>query len=189
LVALAAAGVAGSGAPARAQDVAGGTGAGGWSWEADLGATLVSRSTNDTTTVGLARAQAVGVSVGRNFDRLHLFSRGEFNAWRDRRDDGSYDFVMIFDVGVGARFDYGGGRLRSSVAAGGTVLAIPADIDPVGTFGVFADLRPLAYAWPLGHGLRLGVVPLSLTLAVPVLTGIPLMSIQYRTTLFAERDF
>ena len=50
-------------------------------------------------------------------------------------------------------------------------------------------MRPLGYAWPLGHDLTVGVVPLSLTLSVPVLTGIPLVSIQFRTTVFAERAF
>ena len=153
-----------------------------------MGATLASRSSTASTSVTLARAQALGVSVDRGFGQLHLFARGEANAWRDRRDDGTDDFVLAFDLGVGARFDYGGGRLRSSLAAGATLLAVPGDVDTAGTVGAFVDVRPLGFAWRLGPGVRLGVVPLSLTLAVPVLTGIPLVSIQYRTTIFAERD-
>jgi len=159
-----------------------------WSMQGDLGATLASRSNTASTSVTLARAQALGISVDRGFGQLHLFARGEANAWRDRRDDGSDDFVLVFDLGVGARFDFGGGRLRSSVAAGATLLAVPGDVDTAGTVGAFVDVRPVGFAWRLGPGVRLGVVPLSLTLAVPVLTGIPLVSIQYRTTIFAERD-
>ena len=81
--------------------------------------------------------------------------------------------------------------MRSSVAAGGTLLAVPADVDKAGSLGAFADVRPLAFVWPLAQlpGTRIGLVPLSLTLAIPVVTGIPLVSIQYRTTIFAERDF
>jgi hypothetical protein len=162
---------------------------GRWSAQADVGGTLVSRSSTSSTSLTLARAEAIGVGVDRRFDSVHLFGRAEGNAWRDRRDDGTYDFVLIFNLGLGARIDYGAGRLRSSIAGGATLLAIPTDVDQAGRVGVFVDVRPLGYAWPLGQGTRLGVVPLSLTLAVPVLTGIPLVSIQYRTTVFAECDF
>ena len=184
-LAVAVGGVAGA---ARAEDLAAVAPAGRWSWQADLGGTLVSRSSTSSSAVALGRAQAVGFGVDRRLDRLHLFARGEANAWRDRRDDGSGDFALIFDLGLGARLDHGAGRLRSSVAAGATLLAVPTDVDEAGTFGAFVDVRPLAYVWPVGDGTRVGLVPLSLTLALPVLTGIPLISIQYRTTIFLERD-
>ena len=189
-VVLALIGVCGGGGLARAQVIASGPSLGEsrWSMQGDLGATLGSRSSTASTRVALARAQAIGLSVDRGFGQLHLFARGEANAWRDQRDDGTDDFVLAFDLGVGARFDYAGGRLRSSLAAGATLLALPGDIDTAGTIGAFVDLRPVGFAWRLRPGVRLGVVPLSLTLAVPVLTGIPLVSIQYRTTIFAERD-
>jgi hypothetical protein len=184
-------GVSGVVGPARAQEISAGppVGASGWSMQGDLGATLASRSSTSSTSLALARAQALGLAVDRGFGQLHLFARGEANAWRDRRDDGTDDFVLAFDLGIGARFDYGAGRLRASLAAGATVLAVPGDIDRAGTIGAFVDVRPLAFAWRLGPEVRLGVVPLSLMLAVPVLTGIPLVSIQFRTTVFAERDF
>ena len=162
-----------------------------WSWQADLGVTLLSRSSSTDASVKLARAQAIGASIDRRGERLHVFVRGEANSWRDQRDDGSNDFVLTLDLGLGLRYDFAGGHLRSSVAAGGTLLVVPSDVDKSGTFGAFGDVRPLAFVWPLAQvpGTRIGVVPLSLTLAIPVVTGIPLVSIQYRTTVFAERDF
>ena len=162
-----------------------------WSWQADLGATILSRSSTTDATIKLSRAQAIGASIDRRSDHLHVFARGEANTWRDQRDDGSNDFVLTLDLGLGLRVDYGGGRLRSSVAAGGTLLLVPSDVDKVGSIGAFVDVRPLAFVWPLGQmpGTRIGFVPLSLTLAIPVVTGIPLVSIQYRTTVFAEREF
>jgi hypothetical protein len=162
-----------------------------WSWQADLGVTLFSRSSTTDATIKLARAQAFGASIDRRGEHVHVFIRGELNSWRDQRDDGSNDFVLTLGLGLGLRFDYAGGRLRSSVAAGGTLLAVPSDVDKSGTFGAFADVRPIGFVWPLAQlpGTRIGLVPLSLTLSVPVVTGIPLVSIQYRTTVFAERDF
>jgi hypothetical protein len=187
---LALTGVYGDDPSARAQVIASGgsDGENHWSIQGDLGATLASRSSTANSSVTLARAQAIGLAIDRGFGQLHLFARGEANAWRNRRDDGTDDFVLAFDLGVGARFDYSGGRLRSSVSAGATLLAVPDDVDTAGTIGAFVDVRPLGFVWRLGPGVRLGVVPLSLTLAMPVLTGIPLVSIQYRTTIFAERD-
>lgn len=162
-----------------------------WTWQADLGMTLFSRSSTTDATIKLARAQAIGASIDRRGEHVHVFVRGEVNTWRDQRDDGSNDFVLTLDLGLGLRYDYAGGRLRSSVAAGGTLVAVPSDVDKAGTFGAFADVRPLCFVWPVAQmaGTRIGVVPLSLTLAIPVVTGIPLVSIQYRTTVFAERDF
>ncbi len=162
-----------------------------WSWQADLGMTVFSRSSSTDATVKLARAQAIGASIDRRADRVHVFLRGEANSWRDQRDDGSNDFVLTLDLGLGLRYDFAGGRLRSSVAAGGTLLVVPSDVDKAGSLGAFADVRPLAFVWPLAQvpGTRIGFAPLSLTLAIPVLSGIPLVSIQYRTTVFAERDF
>lgn len=162
-----------------------------WSWQADLGVTVLSRSGRTDATVKLARAQAIGASIDRRSDRVHVFLRGEANSWRDQRDDGSNDFVLTLDLGLGLRYDFAGGRLRSSVAAGGTLLVVPSDVDKAGNLGVFGDVRPLAFVWPLAQvpGTRIGFVPLSLMLAIPVVTGIPLVSIQYRTTVFAERDF
>jgi hypothetical protein len=190
LAALAFIGVWGGAVPAGAQDLAATTAPQRqWTLQADLGGTLASRSSTTSTSVDFGRAQALGIAIDRAFDRLHLFARSEANTWREHRDDGSNDWTLIFNLGGGARLDYGGGRLRSSVAAGATIVAVPTDVDKAGTIGVFADVRPLGYAWPLGDGLRAGVVPLSFTLAVPVLTGIPLVSIQYRTTVFVERDF
>jgi hypothetical protein len=162
-----------------------------WSWQADLGVTLLSRPGSVDASVKLARAQAIGASIDRRSDHVHVFVRGEANSWRDQRDDGSNDFVLTLDLGLGLRLDFAGGYLRSSAAAGGTLLVVPTDVDKAGTFGAFADVRPLAFVWPLAQvpGTRIGLAPLSLTLAIPVLAGIPLVSIQYRTTVFAERDF
>jgi hypothetical protein len=159
-----------------------------WLVLADAGATLVSRASTASTSVDLARAQALGVQLDRRFGDLRLFARGEANTWRERRDDGTNDFVLTFDLGVGAGLDYGGGRLRSSLVLGATILAVPGDVDTAGAIGVFADVRPVAYTWQVARGMRLGVVPLSFFFSVPVLTGIPLVSIQYRTTIFAEHD-
>ena len=158
-----------------------------WSWQVGLGSTLFSRSPDNR--FQLARAQGLAGAVDRRFEDLHLFLQGELNGWRDRRDDGSIDLTLALNLGAGLGYDHAGGRLRSSLAAGTSLLLIPGDVDSAPSAGLFVDLRPVAFLWPIGSGLALGLVPLSLVVSLPVLTGIPLVSLQYRTTIFLEAGF
>jgi hypothetical protein len=160
-----------------------------WSWQAELGSSVIRRSGSSHTRLGLGSAQALGGGVDRRLGPVHAFLRGEGNLFSSERDDGSRDFAMTFNLGLGLRLDQGGGRVRSSVAAGGSWLVVPTDVDNAPSVGLFVDVRPVGFVWPLGRGARIGVFPLSLTLVMPVVTGIPLISIQYRATVFAERGF
>ena len=150
---------------------------------------MLSRSSTASTRLRLARAHALGAHLDRRWGGWHAFFRGEGNGWSDERDDGSHDYSFALNLGVGLGLDHGSGRLRSSVAAGTSLLLVPTDVDEAPSAGVFFDLRPLAFFWPIGSGLRIGLLPLSLTVALPVLTGIPLISLQYRTTVLVEGGF
>ena len=161
---------------------------GPWNWQLEAGTTLVSRSRTSGSDLRLAHAQALAASLHRRWTAWHLFVQGEANAWRDQRDDGSPDFAMALNLGAGVALDHAGGRLRTSLALGTSLLVVPTDIDHVPSAGVFVDLRPLGFVWPIRTGVRIGLVPLSLTVAMPVLTGIPLVSLQYRTTVSLEGD-
>jgi hypothetical protein len=158
-----------------------------WSWQVGLGSTLFSRSPDNG--FQLARAQGLAGAVDRRFSDLHLFFQGELNGWRDRRDDGSIDLTLALNLGVGLGLDHAGGHLRSTVVGGTSLLLLPDDVDSAPSAGLFVDLRPVAFLWPVGSSLDVGLVPLSLVVALPVLTGIPLVSLQYRTTVFLEAGF
>jgi hypothetical protein len=160
-----------------------------WSWQVDVGSTLLGRSSTASTSFRVARAQALGASLDRRWGDVHFLLRGEGNGWHDERDDGSQDFALAANLGLGVRIDYAAGRLRSSLAAGSSLLLVPTDVDDAPSVGAFFDIRPLAVSWPLGPDSRVGLAPLSLVVAMPVLSGIPLICLQYRTTLFLERGF
>ncbi len=175
-----------SGAALLLSLLAGRAAAGPWSGQVDLASTLLSRPKGS---LQLARAQALGVAISRQSGDLRLFLRAEANGWRDPRDDGSHDFTLTANIGLGLDFSYAGGRLRSGLAAGTSLLLVPDDVDQAPQAGLFVDLRPLAILWPLAPDLHIGLVPLSLVVALPVLTGIPLVCLQYRTTVLLERPF
>jgi hypothetical protein len=160
-----------------------------WTLQADLGATLVQRRTSAASGWRLASANALGAAFGRRWGALDAFFRGEADHWSQAREDGSRDQVLALNFGPGAGLTYGGGHVRSSLAAGLSVLVVPTDIDSSGSLGVFLDLRPITLRWPLDARTWIGVSPLSLTLTAPVLTGIPLVQLEYRTSVQAERAF
>jgi hypothetical protein len=160
-----------------------------WSLQGDLGLTLVQPPVSSSAHWRVGTASMAGLSLGRRWSSFDLFLRGEADRWSEAREDGSRDQVLALNLGPGAGLTYAGGRVRSSLAAGMSVLVEPTDIDRAGSAGIFFDLRPVTLRWPLGERTWLGVTPLSLTVTVPVLTGIPLVEIEYRTSVQAERSF
>ena len=58
--------------------------------------------------------------------------------------------------------------------------------EEAGAVGVFADARPLGLRWQPWQGWRLGLAPLAAKLMIPVLTGIPLVEIQYMTAVHGD---
>jgi hypothetical protein len=160
-----------------------------WNLQADLGVTLVQPPASSSAGWRVANASMAGVSLGHRWSSFDAFLRAEADFWSDAREDGSRDHVLALNVGPGAGFSYAGGLVRSSLAGGMSLLVVPTDIDRAGSVGVFLDLRPVTLRWPLAPQTWIGVTPLSLTVSMPVLTGIPLVEIEYRTSIQAERAF
>lgn len=92
-------------------------------------------------------------------------------------------------LGVGGELRFADGLVRSSLAVGPSLLLFDTQIDKAGHVGVFLDVRPLGLRWPLGRHVTLGLDPLSFAIVAPVLSGIPLVRVQYRTTLGMEFHF
>jgi hypothetical protein len=160
-----------------------------WTLQADVGATLLQRRATATSGWRVANAAAIGASFGHRWGLLDAFLRGEADHWSEAREDGSRDQVMALNVGPGVGLTYAKDRIRSSLAAGLSVLVVPTDIDPSGSLGVFLDLRPIVVRWPLYARTWIGVCPLSFSLTAPVLTGIPLVQVEYRTSIQGEWAF
>jgi hypothetical protein len=157
-----------------------------WSLQADLGVTLVQPPVTSSAGWRVANSSMAGVTCGYRWRALDAFLRAEIDHWSDAREDGSRDQVLALNAGPGAAFTYAGGRVRSSLAGGLSVLLEPTDIDRAGSTGVFVDLRPITLRWPVAARTWIGVTPLSLTVMMPVLTGIPLVQLEYRTSIQAE---
>lgn len=128
------------------------------------------------------------VKGGYRFGRWGAFLQLEANAWTDElASDRSFQGAL--DIGVGGEVLFAGDRLRTSLALGPSVLLRSTELDEAGTTGLFVDFRPLGVRWPLGDGFHIGVDPLSFALLMPVLDGIPLVEIQYRTIVAGEYQF
>jgi hypothetical protein len=157
-----------------------------WYLSAQAGTVLLGRSARAATGWRVGRTFAAGAAFGRRWGRYDGFVEGEANGWSRTRPDGSSDHALAVDVGVGAGLSYAGGFLRGSLAAGLSILGIPTDVDTAGKTGVYLDVRPVGYRWPVARAWVVGIQPLSLTVAVPVLTGIPLVEVQFRTSVRVE---
>ncbi|AKU95387.1 hypothetical protein AKJ09_02051 [Labilithrix luteola] len=113
------------------------------------------------------------------------FLHVEENLWRGM-EYGSGLVPGALNLGVGGEYRFADGLLRTSMAAGPSVLLFDTQLDEAGRVGVFFEVRPLGLRWELSRSLRLGFDPLSFAVVAPVLSGIPLVRAQYRTGVALE---
>lgn len=92
----------------------------------------------------------------------------------------------VFNLGLGGEVLIFNGRVRVSGTGGISVLLFDTLLDQAGTVGMFAEVRPGGLRWPLARGTWLEFDPLTLAVAAPVLGGIPLIQLEYRTMLALE---
>lgn len=90
------------------------------------------------------------------------------------------------NFGLGAEVFYFQRRMRTALALGISFLNTPAPPDPKGTFGVYIDLTPSSYIIRPHENFSIIIAPLTLFIGAPALEGIPLIFIQYRTTVSFE---
>jgi hypothetical protein len=157
-----------------------------WYLSGHLGTILLGSPSSDSSGWRVGRTLAVGLAAGHRWGPYDAFLVGEANGWTSNRPDGSDDLALAVNLGLGGGFSYAGGFLRTSLAGGVSLLAVPTDVDSAGSTGFFVGLCPVSYRWPLSGSWVLAVQPLSLTVVMPVLTGIPLIEIEFRTSLAME---
>lgn len=90
------------------------------------------------------------------------------------------------NVGLGGEVFYFKRRMRTSLAVGVSILQTPAPPDPAGTAGAYVELVPSSYHMRLHRKIAINIAPFTLYVGVPSFEGIPLVVIQYRTTLGVE---
>lgn len=161
----------------------------GFYGQAEANLSIFAQSDDSDAAGVFARTFAFGVRGGHRWDRIAAFATVEANFWRSPLLDGGTEIVMATDLGLGVEVLSAKGFLRTSVALGPSILTLPTAVDDGGEVGVFFDVRPLGLRWRLSEPLILGLDPLSFSLSMPVLTGIPLVEIEYRTALYLEHAF
>jgi len=125
------------------------------------------------------------VRGGMRFTNLGWFAEIQLIDWLgyeggDRANQASANF------GLGFEAVYFNRHIRSAISAGMAVLIKEAVPDPEGTMGFYLDLIPAGYVFHPRNHLNLVFTPISLYIGIPSLKGIPLVVIQYRTSLTVE---
>jgi hypothetical protein len=144
----------------------------------------VGGSVYDTRRNVLVGRWSPGLLAGYRLSRFGFFGTVEL--------DQVFDFTVetqrldVMNIGAGVEMLNFLGHVRSSIAAGASVLLSDTAIDDAGEVGWFLDVRPAALRWALGDRFALEFTPLTLDVIVPVTEGIPLVVFTYQTLVGVE---
>lgn len=124
------------------------------------------------------------VSAGYRFSEMGVFGEVEYDATFDFTRE--TERLSLVNVGLGGEWLFFGGKVRTAVVAGASILAEPTVIDEAGTAGWFVDVRPLAIRWGVGRSWAIELTPLTFDFATPVTKGLPLVLTSYFSLLAGE---
>ena len=110
----------------------------------------------------------------------NLLATIEWNPWITLQDLNGMWNTGVLNIGVGWEKRYFDARCRSAVLIGSTTLLFDTALDSAGSTGFFLELSPVSLRFPLDEALTLRVDPGNIQIASPVLSGIPLITMQYR---------
>lgn len=133
----------------------------------------------DTTGAGL------GLRAGWRPERFGVFFLAEGAFWRNQYAD-RRAVESAVNIGPGVDLVFREGFVRVALAAGVSVLTRDNPIDDAGSTGVFLDARVGGFRWALGERSAILLDPLAFQVMMPVLSGIPMVEIRYRTVLGLE---
>ncbi len=126
-----------------------------------------------------------GVKGGYRWARWGLFAQVEHNNWLASEETLTV-FNGALNVGVGFEYLFFGGRARTGLAMGPSILLFDTVLEKAGDVGFFLDARFVGLRWPIGEHLALGLDPLSFALVAPIVGSIPLLLAEYRTVVTIE---
>ena len=119
-------------------------------------------------------------------DSFSVVGKLDWNPWFDAQDFKTSFKNGVLNIGVGAEYRYFSNRCRTAVYTGPSVLLFDTALDDRGSTGFFFEVQPISIRWPLTESFTIRLDPASVHLIVPVLTGIPLISFQYRHSVAVE---
>lgn len=144
-----------------------------WSIEAQIGSAILSPSLD------------LALEGSHRWERFGVLVKADWNRWINTQKDPLFTNGAL-NLGIGAEYWYLDGRARSAVVVGPSVLLFRTVLDDVGTTGLFLDLYPTTLCWSLSGPLHLRLDPLSFHVVAPVIDVIPLIFLEYRTSVALE---
>ncbi|MFK8001769.1 MAG: hypothetical protein AB8H86_19395 [Polyangiales bacterium] len=102
---------------------------------------------------------------------------------------GSRIWQTALNVGFGIARYHRSGLLRTMLLVGPSILTRANNLDPAGSVGLYVDVRPLGFSWRFSERASLVADLLYMTLVAPVLTGVPLIDFQFRSSVGIEAIF
>ena len=134
----------------------------------------------------IARAFALAARGGLRWEGWGAYVQLETASWFAAEGSTSDALTGVINVGLGAEYLYADGFVRTALATGPSILVMGTELDDVGEIGFFFELRPAGLRWAVADQVVIGLDPLVLSLTAPVLEGIPLIELEYRTTMVVE---
>ncbi|MDH5671974.1 MAG: hypothetical protein OEZ06_07470 [Myxococcales bacterium] len=133
----------------------------------------------------LAGSFGYAARFGPRWANWGIFAHVEHDLWLATEFESDVVAGAV-NLAIGGEHLYYGRGVRTSLALGASILAYDAALDKAGNVGLFVDFRPVGLRFPLTHALSLGLDPLTLTIVAPVLTGVALVQVEYRTAVYLE---
>ncbi|MEO0322264.1 MAG: hypothetical protein AAF447_04870 [Myxococcota bacterium] len=154
-----------------------------WVAGLDAGGSLLSLVTTGNATRTLTTHE--GAFVGWRSGGWGLLLRVEHALWRIAEGDRNRTQHAL-DIAGGVEHFHASGRLRFALYAGSATLLRSNRLDAPGQTGVFLDVRPIGLFFELRGRWRLGVDPLHFAVVAPTLSGVPLVEVQFRSSVLLE---
>ena len=137
----------------------------------------------------LAQSYALGMRGGKRWGMWGVFAHIEPAYWRVPKTDGTQEIQGTLNIGVGGEYLSAKGLIRTALSMGPSILINAGEVDEPGSTGFYFELRPAGLRWQIAERFVLGLDPIVLSIMAPVLEGIPLIELEYRTTVVGEYVF
>ena len=142
-----------------------------------------------TTQSGLSlnsTSMNLGVEAGLREPSYGIFFKADWNPWFATQEIEDSLKPGVLNLGVGVEHLYFNDRCRFTFTTGTSTLLFDTALDEAATTGFFMEVVPVSLRWKLSDAFTLQIEPTAISLAMPVLTGIPLVSFQYRHSVSLE---
>ena len=156
----------------------------GWFAVAELGLAPVG---NEFKPHRVWNSRDLGLIAGYSFERVAPVLQFELNGWNNLVNDEEIHEKAL-NIGTGIHIYLFQKRVRMSISGGLAIMLSNNALDDAGKTGFYVDLRPGALTWPIDRHISFNFDFLTLNFVAPVLDGIPLLIIEYRTVLSLQYD-